>query len=463
MTIKTEHLRDFKALLPENQWTEDQNIIAPHLSEWRDKFHGSTPLMLMPMSTADVQKILILANKAEVNLSIQGGNTGLVGGSTPGLENREEILVSLKKMSRVEAPCSDTMTITVEAGAILSTVHTEAEPYHFPLSLASEGSCTIGGTMATNAGGIHVIRYGTMRHLVAGIEAVLPDGTIFSNLGGLKKDNTGFDLQNLLIGSEGTLGIITKAKLKLFPKPNTLVTGWLSVHDIDKCLPLMNALQTLSNQGLHAFEVMGKTGLDFVEKHMAGKAPVSQLAPWSILFDIEIEGPDSLEKALAECLDSGAITDAVIAQNKAQQKALWALRENLSEAQKYEGGSIKHDISLPLEQLASFMKQAPHRIQSIVKGARPTPFGHFGDGNLHYNIMQPETMAKETFLNHWPEMNAAIHDLVCSMKGSISAEHGIGTLKREELALRHPEKVAAFKKIKAALDPKDILNKGRVI
>lgn len=468
--INDQVIKAFQNALPSDCWTCDPEIIAPHLTEWRQKYQGQSPMMITPKTTEQVQTVVKLAAKHHCALCIQGGNTGLVGGSTPGLEGRREILLSLKHLNKIAAPCPTSRTITCGAGAILEHIQRRATEYgfYFPLSLASEGSCSIGGNLSTNAGGIHVLKYGTTRALVAGIEAVLPNGQIFSNLAGLMKDNTGYDLQNLLIGAEGTLGIITRVKLKLFPQDKTRLTAFVCTDSAQSAIQLLSELQADFSNQVAAYELIGKTGLEFVFRHMKLDCPVERLSDWAVVFDItsseeRSDWPEKLENILMDKLKDGQIADVVIPQNSRQQDHLWTIRESMSEAQKHEGGSIKHDISLPLNQIVEFLTKAPALCQTIVPDCRPTPFGHLGDGNLHYNIMQPCNMDKDDFLNHWTAMSTAIHDLVCDMGGSISAEHGIGTLKRDELAHRYPIKAAHFQAIKKALDPDNLLNGGRLI
>ncbi len=472
MTIAPNILDKFKDILNDNDWTTDPDIIAPHLTEWRDKFIGSTPLLLMPRSTEDIQKIIKLANETSTKIAIQGGNTGLVGGSTPSLEGRDEVLLSLKKMNKILDVDTNDFSMTVEAGALLQDVQDAADKIgrYFPLSLASEGSCTIGGNISTNAGGIHVIRYGTMRDLTMGIEAVMPDGRLWQGLSSLRKDNTGFDINNLLIGAEGALGIVTKATLKLFPAPVDTLTAWVAIKSPLAALDLLAELREKTGDRLCAFELISDAGLSFVFDHIESTInPLMSRQDWYILFDIStgIKDPNLstiVESVISEHMDKGSIIDGTIAQNNKQAAALWKLRESMSEAQKHEGASIKHDISVPVSKVPEFLDLGINAMEDMVKGCRVTPFGHMGDGNIHFNVMQPANMHKDDFLSKWPEMNRIVHDIVVDLSGSISAEHGIGTLKRDELMrTAAADKISLMKSLKSALDPNGILNIGRLL
>lgn len=459
-TLITTGLEALKAALPAAAWTVDPDIIAPHLTEWRDKYSGHTPLMLTPRTTAEVAQAVKIC--AEYGLSIvpQGGNTGLVGGQTP----MGEVLLSLKKMTAIRDISVTNNAITVEAGATLQTVQNAASQQgrKFPLSLASEGSCTIGGVLSTNAGGVHVLKYGTTKDLVFGVEAVLADGSIFNGLTTLRKDNTGYDLNRLFLGAEGTLGIITAATLKLFPQPGHVQRVMCGVNSTADALALLAACHV--GGALAMFEVMPKIGMDLVTTHIAGQRyPFDTPHDWFCVIDWEVDSAQAGETLATQVLEraftQGIIQDAVIAQTETQAAQLLALRENMSAGQKYLGGSIKQDITVPIDTIPEFFTRADTAVQGIVPGARPVGFGHFGDGNIHYNIGAPDGADREDFLSQWDVISRAVFDIVDDLGGSISAEHGIGIMKREDLAERaDPIKMQLLKSVKNALDPKGIMN-----
>lgn len=449
-----------KSALPEAGWTQDADIIAPHLVEWRDKYFGRTPLMLTPRNTEEVVTAVKLCAQYGLKLVPQGGNTGLVGGQTP----QDEILMSLKKMTTIRDVNTTNNALIAEAGATLLSVQDTAKDVgrKFPLSLASEGTCTIGGVVSTNAGGVHVLKYGTTKDLVFGVEAVLPSGDIFNGLTNLRKDNTGYDLNRLFLGAEGTLGVITAASLKLFPRPGHIQRVMMGVDSPDHALSLLDHCRM--GDTLAMFEVIPSIALELVLTHISGQRdPFPNKYPWYALLDWEVEteaqGLRLAETTLESAFEKGLITDAVIARNETQAAHLLALREHISAAQKHNGGSIKQDITLPLDRIPDFLKQADAAVMKIVPGCRPVAFGHFGDGNIHYNIAQPEGADKKDFLNHWDRVSHAVFDIVESMGGSISAEHGIGIMKRENLAARaNKTKMTLLKAVKHAFDPHNMMN-----
>ena len=444
---------------------------APYLTEWRGLYVGKTPVVLRPGSTLEVSRILALANAERVAIVPQGGNTGLVGGQIPSNDG-SEIVLSLSRLNRVRAVDADGGTLIVEAGVTLATAQAGADNVGrlFPLSLASEGSCQIGGVLATNAGGLAVLAYGNARNLTLGLEVVTANGEIWDGLRGLKKDNTGYDLRDLFIGSEGTLGVITAAVLKTFPKPAEQATALVALETPAQALKLFRLIEAAAGSQLTAFELWSDRAHEFALKYIAGtRDPFGQRHPWYALLEISSGGmgghastlvEDSLQNATAKAL----IADAVIAQSIQQARDLWKLREGLSEAQKPAGASIKHDISVPVARIPEFLERAAPIVERVCAGARPVPFGHFGDGNLHYNISQPEGMARADFLALWGPMAHAVHGLVTDMGGSISAEHGIGQLKRGALReFKSDLELQMMRSIKQALDPHGILNPGKVL
>lgn len=449
-----------KSRLPKPAWTDDAEKIAPHLTEWRDKYFGDTPLMLTPGSTAEVSDAVKICAQHGLKIVPQGGNTGLVGGQTP----KGEILLTTKRLRTIREVNNSTNSMVAESGVTLQEAQQAAinAGRKYPLSLASEGSCTVGGTLSTNAGGVHVLKYGTTKDLVYGVEAVLPNGEIYNGLTSLRKDNTGYDLSRLFLGAEGTLGIITAASLKLFAQPGHIQRVMLGVDSPAAAMAVFDKVQV--GNSLAMFEVIPAIGFELVLKYIPGQRdPFAGKHPWYILLDWEV-GDVGIGETLAEtCLpplfENGTIKDAVIAQNDTQAAELLALREHMSAAQKFNGGSIKQDITVPLDRIPEFFRRADAAVQHLVPGCRPVGFGHFGDGNIHYNIAQPLGADKAEYLEKWQAVSNTVFDIVDDLDGSISAEHGIGTMKREDLAERAPAaKLAMMRSLKAALDPENMMN-----
>ena len=444
---------------------------APYLREWRDRYIGATPLVLRPGSTDEVSRILALANEARVGIVPQAGNTGLVGGQIP-YEDGRDIVVSVARLNKIRHVDPSGQSIIAEAGVTLANVQQAADTAGrlFPLSLAAEGSCQIGGNLATNAGGVNVLAYGNARALALGLEVVLADGRVWSSLKTLKKDNTGYDLKDLFIGSEGTLGIITAAALKLFARPAEKATAFAALTGLDQVLELFKRAEAVAGSHLTAFEFICANGVDIAVRHVEGvRCPFAEIPPWSVLLEISSHEPDgraaeTLEALLGDAIEAEIVADAVIAQSLQQAKDFWRLREEMSDAQKHEGGSIKHDVSVTPSRMPEFIRRADTLIEKLCPGARPVPFGHFGDGNVHYNVTQPIGMDKSAYLARWEEIAAAVHALVVDMDGSISAEHGIGRMKREELRhVKSAVEIDMMRAIKHALDPNGILNPGKVV
>lgn len=441
-----------------------------YLVEWRGLFRGDTPLVLRPGTAQAAAAIVRIANETGTGLVPQGGNTGLVGGQMPDISGND-IVVSLERMATVRAIDPLNNTVTVDAGCTLQAVQDAAAASDrlFPLSLASEGSCQIGGVLSTNAGGTAVLRYGSMRDLVLGLEAVLPNGEIWNGLTSLRKDNTGYNLTRLLAGAEGTLGIITGAVLKLFPMPKTTETTFAAVRDPQAAVELLASLQDATGGLVSTFEIVSRSGLDLVLRHFDDATdPLTVPSEWYVLAEATA-GTDGwlrhvLEDCLARALDAGIVADAVLAESESQRNALWALRENMSAAQKLEGASIKHDVSVPVSSVPEFLARATKAVIKAMPGVRPVPFGHIGDGNIHFNLSQPLDMDPQAFLGQWQAMNDVVHGVVASLDGSISAEHGIGTLKRDELrSYKSSIELDAMRAIKRALDPKGIMNPGKLL
>jgi FAD/FMN-containing dehydrogenase len=469
--VAPELLDRFAAIVGEAHALRDATDLAPHLVENRGLYKGSSPLLLKPGSTEEVAAILKLANETGTSIVPQTGNTGLVGGQTP-RAGGADIIVSLERMNKIRDVDPIANVLVAEGGAILADVQAAAEKVErlFPLSLGSEGSCRIGGNLSTNAGGTAVLAYGNMRQLCLGLEVVLPTGEIWNGLRRLKKDNTGYDLRDLFIGAEGTLGIITGAVLKLFPKPVGHQVALAGLASPEDALHLFEKASTLCGTALTGFELMPRIGIEFTTRHIDGvRDPLEGSHAWYALIDISTS--DSAETAsvmvqslLEQGFEAGLVEDAVIASSVAQQKALWHMRESMSDAQKPEGGSIKHDVSVPVSKIPAFMAEAEKAVLAAMPGARICAFGHLGDGNIHYNISQPVGTDKQAFLDRWREINAIVHTIVLDAGGSISAEHGIGQLKRDELAhIRSPIEMELMYRIKKAFDPAGIMNPGKVV
>jgi FAD/FMN-containing dehydrogenase len=462
-------LTALKAAAGEGNWRDDADSLAPHLVDWRGKFRGAAPLLLLPRDTDAVAAIVRVAAAHRVPLVPQGGNTGLVGGGIPPSDG-SAVLVSLKRMDHIRAVDPAGLTLTAEAGAILENVHAAAHAAacEFPLSLGAKGSATIGGLVSTNAGGVQVLRHGTMRALVAGVEAVLPDGAVLHQLTGLAKDNSGYDIKQLLIGAEGTLGIITAVALRLVPAPAYRAVAWAGVPDPHAALALLARLRAASGGQVESFELMPASGLALVLDLLPGhRAPLAGAHPWHVL--IELAGPESLDQLLADVLAAaaadGEIEDATIATSQAQARALWRIREELPEAERREGPAAHHDISVAVADMPGFALAAAAVFEGEFPGARVLAFGHLGDGNLHFNVRTPPGPDGVAWLAaHGDAITARVYELVAAAGGSISAEHGIGVLKRAELSrLGDPAKLAAIRAVKAALDPLNLMNPGKII
>lgn len=449
--------------------TEDADM-ASFSKDWRGRYSGQPICVVRPGTTDEVVNIVRLCADAGVAMVPQGGNTGLCGGATP-TESRPEVIVSTARLKRIRAVDPHNNTITVEAGCTLYEVQQAAEAANrlFPLSLASEGTATIGGNLSTNAGGVQVLRYGNARELVLGVEAVLPDGRLWDGLRGLRKDNTGYDLKHLFIGAEGTLGFITAAVLKVFPVPRVKVTAWVAVKDPAAAVGLLSRLRDAMGERVTAFEIVGRPALDLVLKHIPdSREPLPNKPQWQVLIELtdtlasDLTTP--LEQVLTQASEEGVIQDATIAHSEAQAAALWALRENISEAQRIEGVSIKHDIAVPVSRIAEFIARADEALEKAFPGLRIVCFGHIGDGNLHYNQSKAESQANADFIAQSEEVNRVVHDLVAELGGSISAEHGLGQLKRDEI-LRYKSDVEMeiMRRIKQALDPHGLMNPGKVL
>jgi FAD/FMN-containing dehydrogenase len=469
MTVKpsAETLARLAAVVGEKHAITDPHEMTAYMTEWREIWVGKSPLVLRPASTDEVANILAIAHETETAIVPQSGNTGLVGGQIP-FETGDEVVLSLDRMTRIRNVDAVNNSITVDAGVPLKIVQDEAEKVNrfFPLSLESEGSCRIGGNLSTNAGGLGVLAYGNSRDLCLGLEVVLADGRVWNGLKSLRKDNTGYDLKNLFIGAEGTLGVITGAVLKLFPHPTTRATAFVALPSVKAALDLLALARQRSSSPVTAIELFPRNGFEFTISHFPVRDPFPAAAPWYVL--IELSGSGDLDNVLTEVLggaaEQGIVLDATIAQSEGQRKDLWFIREAIVEVQKREGGSIKHDVSVPISELPAFVEAALAAIHGFMPGARPMPFGHIGDGNLHFNVSQPVGMDKQSFLAQWQAMNDVVFDVVLKHGGSISAEHGIGRLKRDLMTkIKSPVELQMMRDVKRMFDPRNILNPGKVL
>ena len=448
----------------------DAETMHPYLGDWRGRYRGAARCVVRPGTTAEVSAIVRACSAAGVAMLPQGGNTSHCGASIPD-KSGKTVLISLSRLNKIRAVDAANNTITVEAGCVLQNLQEAALAVDrlFPLSLAAEGSCQIGGNLSTNAGGVQVLRYGNARELVLGLEVVLPDGEVWNGLRGLRKDNTGYDLKQLFIGAEGTLGIITAAVVKLFPLPRSTATAWLAIASPQAAIGLLNGLQAAFGAMLTACELVSDISLGMVLKHIPGAQAPLEKSPWYLLVELSGSGEeaalrDALATFLEPALENGEISDAVLAQSVDQAKRLWNLRESISEAQKIEGFSIKHDISVPVSRIPEFLERAGAALQHAWPGIRIVAFGHVGDGNLHYNQSKPEAGENAAFIAAQPQVNEMVHDIVHQLGGSISAEHGIGQLKREEiLRYKSPLEMQMMRTIKQAFDPRGLMNPGKVV
>jgi FAD/FMN-containing dehydrogenase len=451
----------------------DPVALEPHVVEWRGLYRGFTPVMLAPQSTQEAAGLMRICHKHGIGIVPQGGNTGLVGGAIPGLvPGRKELLLSASRMRQVREIDAGNYTITAEAGCILADVQAAAEEADrlFPLSLAAEGSCQLGGNLSTNAGGTNVLRYGNTRDLVLGLEVVLADGRIYDGLRGLRKDNTGYDLKHLFIGAEGTLGFITAATCKLFPRPRSLATAFVAVASPTEAIRLYGEARVALGDQLVAFELINRMAVDLVVAGIPGvRDPLDERPDWYILLELGsadkgAAADDAMERFLATQLEAGMLSNGVLARSSAQREDFWRLRHNISEAQKVAGAGIKHDISVPVSRIDEFLEIAGRKVEEHIPGVHIVAFGHLGDGNLHFNLNQPEGMTAETFLDFWDAVSQEVHAIAVGLGGSFSAEHGIGILKTGELERwRGGVELELMRSVKVALDPQGIMNPGKLL
>ena len=461
-------INKFRKIVGNKNVITDKNDMQKYLKEWRGVYTGVAGAIVKPKSTIEVSNILKFAYKKNISCIPQGGNTGLVGGQIP--FNKDHIVISLERLNKIREINPTDQSVTVEAGLILSDLQKKCDENNliFPLSLASEGSCSLGGNIASNAGGVAVLYYGNTRELVMGLEVVLSDGSIINNLKTLIKDNTGYSIKDLFIGSEGTLGVITAATLKVFPKPKNMYTALLSVDSPKQSIEILNYIRNNLSIPLTAFELMNNFSIELVNKHMDKASIPIEKFKWLILVEfssIEVSKneKDKIENLLNEILHQNLAKDIFISQSSKQAKDMWYIRESISEAQKKEGGSIKNDISIPIKDISKFINNAEKISKKVIPGSRSVIFGHIGDGNIHFNISQPVKSDKDKFIKKDKKLRKKINDLTIELNGSISAEHGIGLTKKADLKKYMKKDVELFKLIKKSFDPKNIMNPGKII
>ena len=460
-------LEELKSIVGPRGWSTDPAELEPFLTERRGAVRGEAAIMLAPATPTEVSQVVAVCARERIGVVPQGGNTGLCGGAVPDASGTQ-VLLRLGRLNAVRGIDADNFSITVEAGCILADVQAAARRagLYFPLSLSPEGSCQIGGNLSTNAGGINVVRYGTARQQVLGLEVVLADGTIWDGLRALRKDTAGYDMKQLFLGSEGTLGIITAATLALHPDPGPITTAVVALESAAAAVTLLARMRGELADRIQAFELMSDRCLRFVHRHIPDTAPPFDNAfPWYVLLDAAVGDEQGLVVAsLAAAIETGLAADAIVAKNSAEAERLWRQRHSISEAQRHEGASLKHDVAVPVAAIREFLERAGRLVEECLPGARRVTFGHVGDGNLHYNVSQPEGADPAAYLAEGRALTLAIYDLVCELGGTISAEHGIGVTKKADLArYRNPVEVGLMRRIKKALDPLGILNPGKVI
>ncbi len=464
-------LRTLEAALGPKGFTRDAADIAPWLEDWRKRYRGAAPAMLSPASTGEVVEVVRLCSQAGMPLVPQGGNSSMVAGATPPPDG-SALLLSMRRMNNIRSISAPGNSAVCEAGVILSRLHeaAEAKGRRFPLTLGARGSATLGGLISTNAGGTQVLRFGTMRGLVQGLEAVLPDGSVFDGLAPLKKDNRGYDLRQLLIGAEGTLGVVTAASLKLVPAIGSRAVAWVGLSSPKHALDLLHLLDASMGDAVEGFELMPRAALELVLAHIPGtRQPLEDRHDWNVLIEATapMVAPDpekALNEALRSALETGLVRDAVVAASEAQAAALWRLRDSITEAEQKDGPAAKHDVSVEVGAMPSFIVEASAAVEGRFSGVQVIAFGHLGDGNVHFNVRAPKNVGPEWLQTEAGAVTRYVHDLVVAAGGSISAEHGIGQMRLSELArLCDPARLGAMRAIKKAIDPRGIMNPGKLV
>jgi FAD/FMN-containing dehydrogenase len=464
-------LEALEALLGPRGCTRDSGDMGSWLVDWRGRYRGRAAALLSPSSLQEVQAVMASCRDAGVAIVPQGGNTSMVGGATPD-ESGDTFLLSLRRMNRIRSLSTEDNVAVAEAGVILADLHSAAETAgrRFPLSIGAKGSATVGGLVSTNAGGTQVLRFGPMRSLVLGLEAVLPDGSLVESLSPLRKDNRGYDLKQLLIGAEGTLGVVTAASVKLVPAPGSRAVAWVGLETPAAALRLLRRLETLLGDSVESFELVPDEALRLVLRHVPGtRAPLEAPSRWNVLVEATAphgapEAAGALEAALTICLSEGLLSDAATAASEGQADALWRLRDSISEGERAEGPSLKHDIAVPVSVMPEMMESGRAAIETRFPGASVLAFGHLGDGNVHFNVRPPPAVEAESWMREQgAQVTRLVHDIVGSAGGSISAEHGIGQMKRGELERTAPQRAAQIRAIKGLFDPAGIMNPGKLV
>ena len=470
---KRDGLAAFRALLGPKGYHDDPDDLAPWLSDWRGRYTGKAAAMLSPANTQEVSALIKIASKHQIALVPQGGNSGMVAGATPD-ESGDAVLLSLRRMNRIIGINTDEASITCEAGVILQTLHEAAAEHglRFPLTLGGKGSATVGGLVSTNAGGTQVLRHGTMRALTNGIEAVLPDGAVYAGLSPLKKDNRGYDLKHLMIGAEGTIGIVTAATLQLAPALIDRCVVWAGVERPEDAYRLLTFMQARVRDALEGFEILPDRALQAVLKRIDGtRAPLADHHKWHVLMEIVQDDPakpapsDLATDIVGDAMEAGLIGDAILSASESQAEAFWKIRDSIAEAERAEGPALQHDISVPVADMARFITQESPEIEAAYPGTEVVAFGHLGDGNIHFHVKAPAGSDPQNwYKNNASAISGDVYDRVTAYDGSISAEHGIGQVKLAELArLAEPARLSALRAIKAALDPQGIMNPGKLV
>jgi len=463
-------IEQLKKIVGERHVILDEKDMQGFVVEWRDKFVGKASAVVQPKTTEEVAAVMKACAATKTSVVPQGGNTSLVGGSIPFMGG-DEIILSLTRMSNIRNVDSVDGTMTVDSGCILANLQDAAEEVDciFPLRIGSEGSCQIGGNISTNAGGVQVLHYGSTREQVLGLEVVLPDGRVWDGLTSLRKDNTGYDIKQLFIGAEGTLGIVTGAVVKIYPRPKYQQIALVAIPSVEAAIAFLGLARQMSGDQVTAIELIPRICLDMVVRHVPGTIePMSERYDWHILIELSSSSTENLKALMEDILAAGfeqeIVLDAIVPASESQQQKIWQLREEISGAQKPEGGSIKHDISVPISRFADFICEADTAVQKIIPDFRSVAFGHIGDGNVHYNPLQPVDMDRQEFLDHWEEISRSVHDIAVSMRGSISAEHGIGRLKADDLVYYKSEvEIDLMQRLKQVLDPDGIMNPGKLL
>ena len=468
MPIKVNYLKEFKLIVGADNCISDQSIIKKYLEDWRGQIRGSTPVILFPKTLDEVQQIVSFCFLNDIKIISQGGNTSLCGANVPqSSEYQIEIVLNTSKLNKFLSIDPYNQSIIVESGCILQNIQEIADDndLFFPLSLSAEGSCQIGGNASTNAGGVNVLKYGMARDQIMGIEVVLPDGSIFSDLKSLKKDNTGYDLKQLFIGAEGTLGVITKISLKLASKPKNTVTCMVAVKSVNDAITLLQNTKIAFGDNVSAFEFMSDTCIQAIEKHLGHiKLPMGSSHSWQIIFEIINHGEQDIISFLENNMESHHIIDGLIANSEKEKNEIWLVRHSISEAEKLSGNGIHHDISIPIKRIPEFLTMTKPAMERIVGKSIVYTFGHLGDGNLHFTKQQPETISESDFLDKTHEINREVHNAAETLGGSFSAEHGIGSKLMDDLVhFSDPVKIQLMKTIKKSVDPKNIMNPNKLI